>query len=61
MTDSVKAVRLDGVEVQANGVIRDSRGWIVGHADNEWMRYQWCMLESGKCPCCGRKVADDGR
>lgn len=55
--DCCKVVRMDGVEVQENGIIRDSRGWIIGHADTEWMRYQWRMLESGICPCCGRDLA----
>lgn len=49
-----KVVILDSVEVQENGIIRDKRGWIIGQADNEWMRYQWRLLESGICPCCGR-------
>lgn len=52
--DYCKCVVLDGVEVQENGIIRDSRGWIIGRADSDWMRYQWRMLESGICPCCGR-------
>lgn len=56
--DICKAVTLDGVEVQENGIIRDNRGWIIGHADIEWMRYTWRMLVSGVCPCCGRKVED---
>lgn len=47
--DVCKTVRLDGVEVQENGIIRDSRGWIIGRADTEWMRYTWRMLESGYC------------
>lgn len=51
-----KCVVLDGVEVQENGIIHDNRGWIIGRADNEWMRYQWRMLESGICPCCGRNA-----
>lgn len=59
--DCCKAVRLDGVEVQENGIIRDSRGWIIGHADTEWMRYQWRMLESGVCPCCGRELRGERR
>lgn len=54
--DSCKVVRLDGVEVQENGIIRDSSGWIIGKADIEWMRYSWRMLESGICPCCGNVV-----
>lgn len=58
--DSCEVVRLDGVEVQQNGIIRDNRGWIIGRADTEWMRYQWRMVVSGVCPCCGRKVADNG-
>ena len=59
MSDEVcKVVRLDGVEVQENGVIRDSRGWIIGRADPEWMRYQWRMLDAGICPCCGAKVEE---
>ena len=58
--DSCEAIRLDGVEVQQNGIIRDNRGWIIGRADTEWMRYQWRMLMSGVCPCCGRKVVGDG-
>ena len=49
-----KVVILDGVEVKENGIIRDRRGWIIGRADDEWMRYQWRLLESGICPCCGR-------
>lgn len=44
------------VEVQENGIIRDDRGWIIGRASDEWMRYHWHMLESGVCPCCGRQV-----
>ena len=52
--DCIKTVIIDGVEIQENGIIRDSRGWIIGQADDEWMRYQWRMLESGICPCCGR-------
>lgn len=51
--DCCKYVVLDGVEVQENGIIRDKCGWIIGRADTEWMRYQWRMLESGVCPCCG--------
>ena len=54
--DCCKCVMLDSVEVQENGIIRDSRGWIIGRADDEWMRYQWRMLESGICPCCGRNA-----
>ena len=54
--DSCEVVRLDGVEVQQNGIIRDNRGWIIGRADTEWMRYQWRMMMSGVCPCCGRRV-----
>lgn len=59
MTDCVmenrKGIKME-VEVQENGIIRDSRGWIIGHADIEWMRYQWRMLDSGICPCCGKAV-----
>ena len=51
-----KVVRLNGVEIQENGIIRDERGWIIGRANEEWMRYQWRMLDAGICPCCGRKV-----
>lgn len=51
--DCCKCIVLNGVEVQENGIIRDRRGWIIGRADDEWMRYQWRMLESGVCPCCG--------
>ena len=59
MSDEIcKVVRLDGVEVQDNGIIRDSRGWIIGRADDDWMRYQWRMLDSGICPCCGHKMED---
>lgn len=54
--DSIKVVRLDGVEVQENGIILDSRGWIIGRANDDWMRYQWRMLDAGICPCCGHKV-----
>ena len=57
--DSCGVVRLDGVEVQENGIIRDARGWIIGRADTEWMRYQWRMLMSGVCPCCGCEVDGD--
>lgn len=49
------------VEIQDNGIIRDSRGLTVGHADTDWMRYKWRMLESGVCPCCGREVDGDDR
>lgn len=56
--DCCKFVVLDGVEVQENGIIRDKRGWIIGRADVEWMRYQWRMLESGICPCCGRDLRE---
>ena len=56
--DCCKIVVLERVEVQENGIIRDERGWIVGHADTEWMRYQWRMLDAGICPCCGAKVVD---
>lgn len=56
--DSCKVVKLDGVEVQQNGIIFDSRGWIIGRADNDWMRYTWRMLVSGICPCCGQKVSE---
>ena len=52
--DYIKTVMIDGVEIQENGIIRDKRGWIIGRADDEWMCYQWRMLESGICPCCGR-------
>lgn len=51
--DYIKVIIVDGVEIQENGIIRDKRGWIIGRADDEWMRYQWRMLESGTCPCCG--------
>ena len=51
--DCIKTVTIDGVEIQENGIIRDSRGWIMGRADSDWMHYQWRMLESGVCPCCG--------
>ena len=54
---SCEVVRLDGVEVQENGIIRDARGWIIGQADAEWMRYQGRMIVSGVCPCCGRNAA----
>lgn len=54
--DCCKVVRLKDVDVQENGIIRDSRGWIIGRANEEWMRYQWHMLESGVCPCCGARV-----
>ena len=57
--DYCETVVLNGVEVQENGIIRDERGWIIGRADDEWMRYQWRMLESGICPCCGAKVVDE--
>ena len=53
-SDFIKTVTLNGIEIQENGIIRDSRGWIIGRADTEWMRYQWRMLESGICPCCGK-------
>lgn len=61
MSDDIcKVVRLDNVEIQENGIIRDGRGWIIGKADAEWMRYQWRMLDAGICPCCGRRVIDAG-
>lgn len=56
--DSCEVVRLDGVEVQQNGIIRDARGWIIGRADTEWMRYQWRMVVSGVCPCCCQRVGE---
>lgn len=59
--DSFDVVKLYGVEVQENGIIRDSRGWIVGKADTTWMRWQWRMLISGVCPCCGREVDGDAK
>lgn len=55
--ESCKAIKME-VEVQENGIIRDSRGWIIGHADTEWMRYQWRMMDSGICPCCGKVVGE---
>lgn len=56
--DSCKVVRLKNVEVKENGIISDERGWIIGRADDEWMRYQWRMLDAGICPCCGKKVGE---
>jgi hypothetical protein len=53
--DMCKTVTLY-VVVEENGIIRDDKGWIVGRASDEWMRYHWLMLESGICPCCGREV-----
>ena len=57
--NTLKVVRLNGVEIQENGIIRDERGWIIGRADEEWMRYQWRMLDAAICPCCGRKVVGE--
>lgn len=54
---SIKCIRIEA-EVQENGIIRDSRGWIIGRADDDWTRYQWRMLDSGICPCCGKKVSE---
>ena len=54
--DICEVVRLDGVEVQKNGIIRDSSGLIIGRADDEWMKYQWRMLNTGVCPCCNQGV-----
>ena len=54
--DAIEVVRLT-VEVQANGTVRDEQGWIVGKAYDEWMRYRWKLLESGRCPCCGKEDA----
>lgn len=56
--DCQKAIQLHSVIVQENGIIRDERGWIIGRADKDWMRYQWRMIDSGICPCCGAKVVD---
>ena len=56
--DECKVVRLQA-EVQENGIIRDEHGWIIGRADDEWMRYQWQLLETGRCPLCGREVKYD--
>lgn len=58
--DSIKVVRLDGVEVQENGIIRDERGWIIGRANDDWMRYQWRMLDTGICPLCGEQLLKEG-
>ena len=58
--NNCKAIKME-VEVQENGIIRDSRGWIIGRADTDWMRYQWRMLDSGICPCCGKEVMRDDR
>lgn len=44
------------VEIQENGIIRDDKGWIVGYAEDSWMRYHWNMKMHGTCPCCGRPV-----
>lgn len=57
--DCIKRLKLE-VEIQQNGIIRDARGWIIGNADAGWMRYQWRMLTSGVCPCCGHKMDGDG-
>ena len=59
--NSCEVVRLDGVVVQENGIIRDNRGWIIGRANTDWMRYQWRMIVSGVCPCCEREVEGDAR
>ena len=56
--DICEIVRLNGVEIQQNGIIRDAHGWIIGKADTEWMRYQWRMLMSGVCPCCCQRVGE---
>ena len=53
--EGIKCIRIE-VEVQENGIIRDMRGWLIGRADEGWMRYQWRMLDSGICPCCGKRV-----
>ena len=45
--DMCKVVRLENIEIQENGLIRDERGCLIGRADAEWMRYQWQMMESG--------------
>lgn len=54
-SDSCDTVRLT-VEIQKNGLIRDEHGWVIASANDDWMRYQWKMLASGSCPCCGREV-----
>lgn len=56
--DECKVVTLHEIEVQENGIIRDEYGWIIGRADDEWMRYQWRFLQTGRCPLCGRKVIE---
>lgn len=55
MSDNTVEVVTLTVKVQANGIVRDEQGWIVGNAYDEWMRYRWKLLESGRCPCCGKE------
>ncbi len=54
-SDDIPTLR-ETVEIQENGIIRDDKGWIVGYAEDSWMRYHWNMKMHGTCPCCGRTV-----